>query len=192
MKQKEMTKSTIGYQIRKIIFSQFAALFVIDAVWLVAFAWTMDSPIWSFVASVAFCLTYFVMLYSPAGEIADHDKKPYTRLSPNKVKGFMFGAMISIVNVLFCILYMFIWNNFSDGSSLTSIGAIIANICFMLWTSPYFGFMNPNAGAITWYSVIIMIVLPIAATGLGYFAACKNFYFADKFAGFVYVKKDKK
>lgn len=192
MGQKEKTKSSIGYQFRKIIFSQFAALFVINAVWLIAFAWTMDSRIGSIILSTVFSLVYFTMIYSSAGEIADHDKKSYTQLQPNIVKGIMFGVMISALNVLLCIMYVLIWKYFGDGAALTNMGAVIANTFFILWTAPYFGFINPVAGSITAYSIFIMIILPIAATGLGYFAACKNFYFSEKFEGMVYVKKDKK
>ena len=174
------------------IIGHFSALFLADALWLIAFSWTLDKPIWKEVASVMFTLLYFAMIYSSAGTFANHDKKPYTQLQVNKVKGFMFGVMISAANILFVVMYALLWKFFGDGEILTSGWAIVGNVIFMLWTLPYFGFMNADAGSVSAYSVVIMALLPVIATGFGYLATCKNFYLSDKFAGFVYVKKDKK
>ncbi|MEE1224179.1 MAG: hypothetical protein UH081_02845 [Clostridia bacterium] len=192
MKQKDMTKLTVGYQFRHMFLGHLSGLFLVDALWLIAFSWTLDKPIWKEVASALFTLLYFSMIYSSAGGFAKHDKKPYTSLEVNKVKGFMFGLMISVLNVLFIVMYALIWKIFGDGNVLTSGWAIGCNVVFMLWTLPYFGFMNATTGTITVYSAVIMAVLPVLATGFGYIATCKDFYFTDKFAGFVYVKKDKK
>ena len=46
------------------IIGHFSALFFADALWLIAFSWTLDKPIWKEVASVMFTLLYFAATFS--------------------------------------------------------------------------------------------------------------------------------
>jgi len=49
--------------------------------------------------------------------------------------------------------------------------------------------MNMDSGAISAYSVVFMVVMPIAATTLGYIAGEKKFELAEKLDEFMYEKE---
>lgn len=187
---KDKSKMTIGYQYRHMLLGNLTAVLVITLIWLMAFTWTFEKPVIKLISGIILTLVYFFTIYGNAGAYARHDKKSYTVLQPDIKKGFLMGLLISAVTLILFAGYKLVWTAFSTDGSLNTWWAVGVNMLFLLWTFPFFAFFGELCGSITWYGLVLMLVVPVLASGLGYFAVCKNFDLADKIMSIVYVKKD--
>jgi drug/metabolite transporter (DMT)-like permease len=161
------------------------AVLIIIVFEAVAFWYFLDKPIARQVLAGIFTIVYGLILYSYSRKLAALDNKPYTPLKPDIKWGVLWGLAISATVAVMLVLYKFNWHHFSavseDGTPyITNIAAIIVNLLFYIWTGPYFGFIDNSGGGIAVYAQILMIIVPIAATTVGYVAGVKNFDLVEK------------
>lgn len=186
-----MTKK---YQIFYMLVVQAIATGVSLLFTLVAFWALLDKSIVKEILSGIFIFINCCVIYSYANKFAWYDKRPYTSVQTEPLKGFFMGLVISLSMLLVFALYKLAWNFGGDesGTYLTNGFAIACNALFMLWTFPYFGIIGMSHGFVTWYSIVLMLILPIVSAMLGYDAGCKDFNILEKLYKFSYVQKKEK
>ena len=155
-----------------------------------AFYGFIDKHIVKEILSVVFITVYFGIVYSRAHKFASLDKKEYTHTKPSLIKGALFGAVISLTYAVVLLIYWLIWKYTSVDGVISSVPAWIYSIIFWFYTIPYSGIMGLAHGQMMWYSVLLMLIVPILASTLGYFAGLKGFKLMDKMAVAIYEKTD--
>lgn len=128
---------------------------------------------------------YMLTLYTRAEEIARYDKKSYTEKFSYPLKGVVLPIGILGVWVLLFILYSVSWKY--DIISYNS--GFINNLLFVIWNYMYKGFLNFTNGSFNYYYIILIVLVPITASGLGYLAGLKNFDLSKKVVKMVYEEK---
>lgn len=186
---RDSMKMTVRYQFFYMLIIQAAASGVAFVFGLVAFWYFMNISIAKEILSVIFMIVNFAMLYIASKKFALLDNKPYTPLKPSKLKGALFGCLIALVNLIFMGIFRLIWISFGTDVGLTGIFPTIINAVFYYWTFPYNGIMNLSDGTFTLYSAAAMMVVPVAATLIGYIAGSKKFELAEKIDEFMYEKE---
>lgn len=189
---REGIKMTARYEILYMLFVQLLATAISFVFITVAFWWFVDKPVWKEILSFVFILVNGGFIYTYAHRFAVQDNKPYTPMKSSMLKGVMMGLVISAVNILLFLLFTLVWALWGEGSHLTNWFAISINTLFSLWTFPYMGIMGMSCGNITWYSVIILALMPPAASSLGYYAGSKKFFLLEAIDKFSYEKNDTK
>lgn len=189
---REGIKMTTKYQLSYMLLAQALATGVCLLFTLIAFWTLLDKHIGKEIYSSICILVNFCVIYSYANKFAMYDKKPYTPMKVSLLKGLLMGVMISASMIIMFIIFKLSWAS-SDGDTLSNPFALAGNILFLLWSFPYFGIMGMSHGLVTWYSVVIMLIMPPIASFLGYYAACKSFFILEKIYKFSFVqKKDSK
>ncbi len=186
---RDSMKMTVTYQFMYILLTQVLASAAVMLFGLVFFWYFTSMHIVKEILSVIFMIAAFAMLYTSSKRFAVLDNKPYTPLKRSLIKGALFGAVVAAVNVVFTVVYHFIWVKFGTDAGLANIPSVIVNVVYFYWTYPYNGIMNMNDGNITYYSALAMVVVPIAATLLGYIAGCRKFNLTEKLGEFMYEKE---
>ena len=134
-------------------------------------------------------LGYFLSIYSQAAASLTDDKRTISPLNPKPLKGFILPLILTAVSLVIVLMYHLAWAKGSGGQALTQVWSLILNIVSLLWVSPYQPFLGMNCGQIETYGYLIIFILPIIASGLGYFAAYKGFDLNAKIHGLAYEKK---
>lgn len=186
---RDSMKITVGYQFMYMLLVQLAAIGITLVFGLVAFWYFLNINIVKEIVSIAFMAVNFIMLYIASKKLAQRDCKPYTPLKPSKLKGAMFGVMLSAITLVLMLLFIYVWSNYSDETGINGVIPIIINALFYCWSFPYTGIMGLYNGHFMVYSGVIMLVLPIAATLAGYIAGCKNIEISEKLDKFMYEKE---
>lgn len=182
-------KITVKYQLVMMLLMHLAAAGVAFVFGMVAFWYFLTQPVWKELLSVIFMAVYFAMLYLRAKKFAVLDNKPYTPLKPNKIKGVLFGAAVAAVTFILFALFSFVWKHYSADGGVVGVIPTAVNVIFYFWSFPFNGIMNLSEGMMTWYSVALMLILPIAASALGYLAGCKNIEIMEKLEEYMYEKE---
>lgn len=180
---------TPGYQIRYMLLVQLMASGITFLLSMMFFAWFLDKDIIKELASVVTILINGGMIYSHAHRFAVIDNRSYTPLEPNVKKSVLMGVIITVTTLLLFIGYELVWHIWGSEGSLSNWGAIIYNVIFTIWTFPYMGIMGASHGLVTWYSVVLFIIVPPIFSVLGYIAGCKKFSLLEKFHALTYEKK---
>ena len=155
------------------------------------FTWVFDKPIAEFIFSVVFTLIYFSVIYSRAWSIAGRDKKTYTETSVYMAKGAVLSIGVLILNLILWLCYKMAWQFMTIDGSLATWTGIFYNVLYVFNTFMYMGFINLHNGTMNWYGHIIIYLVPVAASTLGYIAGVADFTFADKLMPFMYEQKKK-
>ncbi|HIU56277.1 MAG TPA: hypothetical protein IAA61_00525 [Candidatus Ornithomonoglobus merdipullorum] len=166
---------TRKYQIGNMIVQHLFAAFVSIVFELVACWYFLDKPVARYIVAAVFTVVYAGMLYSRAHKLASFDKKSYTPLQPELKWGFIWGLCISATMAFAIIVFRLNWMLFSDGTSMNNVFSSFINILFYIWTAPYFGFISDTGGVIPVFAMILMVLVPIAASALGYVAGVNDF-----------------
>lgn len=151
--------------------------------------WVLDKPVWSKVFSAVCMLIYFSAVYSTAWNAAERDRKPYTTTKQYFFKGAVLSVGILAVNLILWLLCKFAWEFLSIDGALASYTAILYNVLFVFDTFIYTGFIRLSDGNMTWYGHIMIYLLPLAASFLGYIAGMRGFTLSDKLMPFIYEKR---
>lgn len=186
---RESTKITKKYQFIYVLLTQLGASGGALVFGLFVFWSFMNKSIVKEIISIVFILLNFSVLYATSKKFALLDNKPYTPLKPSLKKGVLFGVVVAVVNVIFVLLYKLLWVKYGTDAGLSGVLPMMANTAFYYWSFPYNGLMNMDSGVISAYSVVFMVVMPIAATTLGYIAGEKKFELAEKLDEFMYEKE---
>lgn len=185
------TTWTTKYQIGHIFLAHLSALGVSFVFLAAAFSALMTKSVFKEILSVAFILVYFGMIYSKAHKCATLDVKEYTATKPGFGKMIIGGLLVSLSYLAALLIYRFVWDNMSVDGVLTSFSAFLYSLFFWVYTVPYSGIMGLAHGEMMWYSKVLMLIVPPAATCLGYLAGLKGLSIMDKLSKFVYEKQDK-
>lgn len=137
--------------------------------------------------SVFALLVYFVVLFSDAYNIAEQDKKSYTAEEPYFCKGFLLAIGLTVVTAILYLVYYYVWH----GYSTTNVGFLL-NMVFRIWVSAFRTFIGLENAFMQWYGYIVVIVVPIIFSGIGYIAGLKGFDLHSKLLKFVYENKEEK
>lgn len=186
---RDSMRITVKYQFITMFLMHLAAAGVAFVFGMVAFWYFLTKPVWKELLSVVFTAVYFIMLYTRSKQFAVLDSKPYTPLKPNKLKGFLFGAVIAAATVIIMLLFKIVWTYFSADGGVVGIIPTAINVIFYFWSFPFNGIMNLSEGAFTWYSAVIMLAAPVAACFSGYIAGCRNIEIVEKLEEFMYEKE---
>lgn len=186
---RDSMKMSIGYQFGYMLLMQAAASGITIVFGLVAFWYFLNIHIVKELVSIAFMGVNFAVLYIASKKMAQRDCKPYTPIKPSRLKGALFGALISAVTLLLMLLFIYVWANYSDDAGIHGIIPTVINVLFYCWSFPYNGIMGLSNGQFMVYSGIIMLVLPVCATLIGYIAGSKNIELAEKLDKFIYEKE---
>lgn len=168
---KNSVEITRKYQFGYMILAHIKALAVCGVFEAVAFyKFILEGGLTGKIFAGVFALIYGLVMYSYSHKLSNFDNKPYTPLEPNIKFGFLWGAAAALLNIIFVLAYML-----SFGHSTVGVWVTILSI-FML--APYAGALE--TGTIIPLFIAAMIVIPMAATTLGYLAGNKKFDILEK------------
>lgn len=142
--------------------------------------------------SILFLLFEFSQLYSAAFEAAEFDKRPYSKNKSIPWKGIFLPVVVLLFTLILYVLYRIAWITGGGSGGLESIKAVVMNVPFVLWTIVYDPFLQLNLGHARAAGMAVLFLLPVAASGLGYYAGYRDFSVTEKFMPFIYDKKKKK
>ena len=188
---RESTKWTTKYQFGNMLLTNLKATAIAFVFFAGAFYGFIDRPIMKEVLSIVFITMYFGIVYSRAHRFAKLDKKEYTQTKPSIIKGALFGVAIALTYAVLLICYALIWKYLGADGVLISVPAWIYSLLFWFYTIPYSGIMGLAHGQMMWYSQVLMLLVPVLATTLGYIAGLNGFNLMDKMAGAIYEKPEK-
>ena len=195
---RDSMKITVGYQFMYILLMYLASAAIAAMFGMFIFYSFTVMNIAKQILSVGLMGVEAGMLYVTAKKFANRDMKPYTPLKVNKVKSVLFGVAVAAFKVILIIVHQIIWALCSmpveeGGRALKSIGAIVYNVIFNILSFAYNGFISdPAHGYLGFIAPALMIIVPIAATTLGYIAGCRRFELAENLDKLMYEKDDTK
>ncbi len=188
---RESTLWTTKYQFLNMLLTNLKAIAICFVFFAGAFYGFSDKHIIKEILSVVFITIYFGIVYSRAHKFASLDKKEYTHTKPSLLKGALFGVAIAMTYAVILAAYRIMWNVAGTDGTISSIPAWIYSLVFWFYTIPYCGVMGLAHGQMMWYSEALMLIVPIAASTLGYLAGLNNFNLMDKFSLAIYEKSEK-
>ena len=187
---REAIKITVPYQFANMLIMHIAAAGITFVFGMIAFWYFTEQPVFKEIISCIFMFVYASVIYLRAKKFGRDDSRPYTPLKSYQLKGFALGAGISVVTAVLLVIFKLLWANFNVDGSIMGVIPTIVNFIFFYWSYPYNGIMGLSQGLMTWYSIAAMMLLPIAASGLGYLAGCNKFELAEKMESFMYEKEE--
>ncbi len=138
-----------------------------------------------YIFSLICIFIYMLSLYTRAEEIARYDKKSYTEKFSYPLKGLLLPIGILAVWVILFILYFVSWKY----DIITYSSGFINNLLFVIWNYMYKGFLSFNNGSFNYYYMILVVLVPFTASGLGYLAGYRNFDLSKRVVKLVYEEK---
>lgn len=198
---RDSMKMTVKYQFGYMLLQKLIAVGIVFLFGAFIFYYFMTINIAKQILSLLLITVEFAILYVASKKLANRDSKPVTPLKPSKVKGVLFGAMIAVINMVLMLMYMIVWSNFAADAVvedqtvrvLDGIIPICCNAIYYVWSFAYQGFINDyTSGNIGIIAMLLMIIVPIAATTLGYIAGLKKFELAEHLDKFIYEKDARK
>lgn len=135
-------------------------------------------------------LIYFVITYAEAYDIAKRDKKKITKEEPYFCKGFLLPLLMIAITVILYIGYYISWTYLKDARGILGIIRWILHFVFLVWSFPFNIILNPSKGLLNWYGYIVIILVPVIFSGIGYIAGLKDFDISVKMSKFIYESKE--
>ncbi len=165
---------------------------------LIAFLSFIDNQVLMIIYCSIFIIVVFGFVYTAAARIAKRDLKPYYNVSHFPSRGFLIGlipaALTTILIILWQLVYIPSFLDMAKYGGIPNYLYMADQFVFVIYTFPFNAFMQIDGNHITWYSYIMIYLIPYLASGLGYWAGNRNFSFYDKyiFRLIFKVKKDEK
>lgn len=186
---RESARWTTKYQFLNMLLTSLKAVAVAFVFLAAAFYGFLAKPVVKEILSMVFIVVYFGIVYSRAHKFAAMDLKSHTSTKPSILKGIMFGVVIALTFFAALLAYKLMWAAVGTDGTINSVPAWIYSLVFWFYTIPYNGIMGLAHGEMTWYSQLLMLIVPILASAIGYAAGLKGFNIMDKIAGMVYEKE---
>lgn len=187
---RDSMKITTGYQFGHFLLIHLGAAGVSFVFQMVAFWYFMDRPFWKELLSAVFIIVYFGILYTCAKKYGKQDTKPYTPLKKSYLRAFLLGGFISLCTLALYSIFKISWHFLAVDGAMTNFWGLTINFVFIYWTFPYHGIMNLNADVMTWYSGLLILIVPVLSSVLGYIAGCKNINIVESIDKFSYEKEE--
>ncbi len=141
------------------------------------------------IIAVLFLGLYFIVLYVRAGDCARYDKKTYTPTKAHPLKGFILPIGIIVCYIILFRLYSLSWKyQTPEGMIATGWGKLLS-VAYVIYTYMYARFATIAQGAVSIWVHFMAVLVPLAASVLGYIAGFKNFSVYDKLLSLMYEKK---
>lgn len=180
-----------GYQAFYMLRRAAFAVFVCIIVQIVVFINFFDEKVLRTIIGCVMALVYAAVLYTGAAVLGKFDAKPYTPLKVQLWRPLIWGGIIVTINIVFLIMYKINWAVMPQGEELPTLVSVIINGAFYIWNSPFIAFIYGNVnGYISNITILLMVIVPLIACFLGYFAGSKNLFIMVKFNDFMFEKKD--
>ena len=176
-------------QVMSMVTSNVVGIFLCSVLYFICMFWSADKPFWAAVMSVILTLIYFGEIYQKAWACAERDKKSYTETSPYLFKGVVLSIGILVYYLLIWALYKFAWCCLTIDGSIATWTGLLYNVVFVLSTIMYTGFSAPDMGSLSAATHLLIYIVPIVASTLGYIAGYKDFMLTEKLMPFIYEKK---
>lgn len=172
---------TRGYQFGYMLVHHLIALLVIIVIQLMICLYFLDNAIASNIIAGIFSVIYGGFIYSSARKLSILDGKSYTPLKQELKWGVLWGIVISATIALAIIMFKINWSVFrTSDNSLLSHSFIFINFLFYILTSPFLGFTIGTEGNINILLTAVMLIIPVAASILGYKAGISKFDILEK------------
>lgn len=142
--------------------------------------------------AILFAFLHFYILCNGAKTLANGDLQSYNVLDYNIKWSVLWGVLISLISLLFVILYNLNWKFFSNGVVMNNSMSIVGNILFYVLESPYMAFMYglDDPSRIPVYLTAIIGILPVAATVCGYYLGRNEYDIIEKFRKIMFEKSE--
>lgn len=157
---------------------------------ILIFPAAITRPVGKIIFSVVATLMYALSIYSSAYECYNRDSKSYTDESPFMLKGLVIAVPLLIVTVIIYALYFLSWRFMSIEGVIVGASGWINNFLFLIWTFPFNGFLDLANGVMSWYGYVIIAVIPLISSTLGYLAGFYGFDLSGKINQLIYEKKN--
>lgn len=188
---RDSMKMTVKYQFAYILLIRLVSAGIAFLFGAFIFYYLMFTDVAKQILSVALMGVEFAMLYVAAKKFANRDAKTVTPLNYSLLKGVMFGVAIAAINIILILIYTIVWRNFSGEYGVTGAVPIAYNACFYIWTFAYNGLIADfTAGQFGYIASAAAVIVPIAATTVGYIAGGKNFDLTERLDSFIYEKDE--
>ena len=176
-------------QIMSMVASNAVGIFLCSVLYFICMFWSADKPFWAAVMSGILTLIYFSEIYQKAWACAERDNKSYTETTPYLFKGTVLSIGILVYYLIIWLLYIFTWNALTIDGSIATWTGLIYNVIYVLSTIMYTGFSTPASGNVAWFVQLLIYIVPVIASTLGYIAGEKGFMLTEKLIPFIYEKK---
>lgn len=176
-------------QIMSMVASNIIGVFLCSVLYFICMLWSADKPFWAAVMSGILTLIYFSEIYSKAWACAERDHKSYTETTPYFFKGTVLSIGILVYYLLIWLLYKFTWHFLTIDGSIATLTGLLYNVVFILSTIMYTGFSAPEMGTLSLSAHLLIYLVPLIASTLGYIAGHKDFMLTEKLIPFIYEKK---
>ena len=152
---------------------------------LVAFFSFINNQVLMTIFCSFFILVVFGFVYTAAARVARHDVKPYYDVSHFPARGFVIGlipaAFTTLLVILWQLAYIPSFLDLAKYGGLPNYIYLADQFVFVIYTFPFNAFMKLDGNIITWYSYVMIYLIPYLACGLGYLAGYRNFSFYDQY-----------
>ena len=152
---------------------------------LVAFFSFINNQVLMTIFCSFFILVVFGFVYTAAARVARHDVKPYYDVSHFPARGFVIGlipvAFTTLLVILWQLAYIPSFLDLAKYGGLPNYIYLADQFVFVIYTFPFNSFMKLDGNIITWYSYVMIYLIPYLACGLGYLAGYRNFSFYDQY-----------
>ena len=184
-------KYTLPAQILRMVRKHATTALLFSLIWLTMISlWATTVGSYTF-AAIGF-IAYFLSIYNAGFETAIDDKKSYTPLTPKPYKGIYLPILLTVVNIIFIIIYKCSWGIGQADGAITNAWGLAGNVISILWFSMYNALVGMDKGHFEFQGYLIIIFLPYLASLLGYFAGYKGYDIYGKLNSLAYEKRKKK
>ena len=149
----------------------------------------ITNPVGNAIFTGIMMVIYFFSIYGAASNCAAQDLKPYTEEQAYPWKGLLLPVGIILVTAALWGLYQAAWQFMTIDGNLATVTGIACNVIFIVWTFMFNALMGLQQGGMNWYAYVFVLIVPVIASGLGYYAGYRGFDLYDKMMRFVYEKK---
>ena len=130
-----------------------------------------------------FSLIYGSAIYTGASKMGLNDAKSYTKMTVKPSYSMLWGISIAVIN----ILAFLVCNSLGAWDLTYSIVSQIVRFLSYILFSPYLTLFI-NASAMPLYVIVMMVVIPILFSYLGYIAGSKRFSILEKIQSLTFEK----
>lgn len=178
------TEFTRGYQIWYMIRRDLAGVLACAFVQFLLFISSYSNDIFRIASGVLFSVVHFWLVYDGASALGKLDAKTYTPLKVDTKWSLLWGALISLIGLIFIGIYKLNW---FFGNPVS----VVFNIVFFIAESPYYAFLIATPKTVPFWVIAVSTVIPVLASVTGYITGVKNLTFTDKLRNFMFEKQNK-
>ena len=146
--------------------------------------------------SILMALVYGVLLFNSSYESAASDHKPYSRLKPYPLKGFVISIGAIVPVVLSWIFYVICWEIAPIPQAVVSgteipLATFWANMIYSFFTAPFWNVINIQGKEASLAGQIISIAVPALACFIGYYLGYIKLDYTKYINKIIYDKNNK-